>query len=80
MAAHVGSKVRKARSTGEPKMNSFLYRGWQVEVVPAGNVGRYNVFIDQANWILTEIQGEEIAVHKAKELIDAQELGQDDRK
>jgi len=63
-------------------MNScFLYRGWQVEVVPAGgygeagerNVGRYNVFIDQAKWILTDIEGEEIAVHKAKELIDAQE-------
>ena len=69
-------------------MNSFLYRGWHVEVVPAGgyaelgerNVGRYDVFIDQAKWILTDIEGEEIAVHKAKELIDAQELGQDDRK
>jgi len=62
-------------------MNSCLYRGWHVEVVPAGgyaevgerNVGRYNVFIDEANWILTDIEGEEIAVHKAKELIDAQE-------
>ena len=62
-------------------MNSVLYRGWHVEVVPAGgyaevgerNVGRYNVFIDEANWILTDIEGEEIAVHKAKELIDAQE-------
>jgi hypothetical protein len=62
-------------------MDIFLYRGWQVEVVPAGEhadvgertVGCYNVFIDQAKWILTDIQGEEIAVHKAKELIDAQE-------
>jgi hypothetical protein len=69
-------------------MNSFLYRGWHVEVVPAGgyaevgkrNVGSYDVFIDQAKWILTEIQGEEIAVKRAKELIDAQESGQDDRK
>ena len=62
-------------------MNSFLYRGWHVEVLPVGgyakvgerNAEGYNVFIDQANWILTDIKGEEIAVHKAKELIDAQE-------
>jgi hypothetical protein len=39
-----------------------------------------NCFLYIGWQVETEIQGEEIAVHKAKELIDAQELGQDDRK